>query len=265
MCIGKICSILILISISFINVACARTNVRQTSNDKVEIYKAIVQETLPHQKNAYTQGLFFHNGQLYESTGQYGESTFRKVDLKTGNVLRRLDFDNRYFVEGSCVLDNRLYILTWKEKKCFVYDINTLKYLGELYNPREGWGLTTDGKDLILSDGTDKLYFLNPMNFAVKKVLDVKVYNKPLNYLNELEYIDGKIWANVYGADELVIINPDNGIVESIIDCTNILSPRLKTTTTDVLNGIAYNPVDKSIYITGKYWPKMFKIILEKL
>lgn len=232
------------------------------SQSKTSVKKSSVKilETYPHQRNAYTQGLFFLNDELYESTGQYGQSTFRKVDLKSGNVLRRLDFDNKYFVEGSCVLDGRLYILTWKENKCFVYDINTWKYLGELYNPREGWGLTTDGKLLIMSDGSDKLFFLDPITFVLKKSVPVKLNGKPVYNINELEYIDGKVWANVYGDDNIIVINPTTGVIEEIIDCSGILSTSLKDKNTDVLNGISYNPKDGSIYITGKYWPKLFRI-----
>ncbi len=225
---------------------------------KVHTLKVI--ETLPHDRSAYTQGLFFHNGQLYESTGQYGESSFRKVELATGKVLRRLNFDPKYFVEGSCVIDGRLYVLTWKEHKCFVYDIESFKYLGELYNPREGWGLTTNGKDLIMSDGSDKLFFLDPMTFTVRKTISVTMNKKALGYLNELEFIEGDIWANVYGEDYIVIIDPASGIVKEVLNCQNLLSASLRDNSTDVLNGIAYNPADKSIYITGKYWPRMYKV-----
>ena len=177
------------------------------SQQKVPVSKVKIIETLPHQKNAYTQGLFFHKGELYESTGQYGQSTFRKVELGTGIVLRRLDFDRKYFVEGSCVLDDKLYILTWKENKCFVYDINTWKYLGEFYNPREGWGLTTNGTDLIMSDGSNNLFFLDPLTFVTKKTIKVTLNGRSISNVNELEYINGKIWANVYGDDSIVIID----------------------------------------------------------
>lgn len=231
---------------------------------QVTQYTLHVTETLPHDKTAYTQGLFFDNGTLYESTGQYGESSFRKNDLTTGKVLRRLDFDPKYFIEGSCVLDGRLYILTWKEHKCFVYDINTLKYLGELWNFTEGWGLTTNEKDLILSDGSSTLYFLDPMTFTVRSKVTVTLRGKPVMYLNELEYINGDIWANVYGEDYILIIGPDNGKVKGVVDCRNLLPRSLHTSATDVLNGIAYNPVTKSIYLTGKYWPKIYKVELVK-
>ena len=232
---------------------------------KVKEYKLQVLETLPHDQGAYTQGLFFYNGELYESCGQYGSSSFRKADLKTGKDLRRLNFDGRYFVEGSCVHDGLLYILTWREHKCFVYDINTFKYLGELYNPREGWGLTSNGKDLILSDGSSKIYFLDPQTFAVRGTKEVKMNGKPVTLLNELEYINGEIWANVYVQDYIVIIDPETGTVKGKIDCRGLLPSSLKKPTTDVLNGIALNTATGDLYLTGKYWPTMYKVkIVEK-
>lgn len=245
----------------FSNIASSQSQSKGAAK-QLKQYSVKIVETLPHDRGGYTQGLFFHNNQLYESTGQYGESSFRKVELKTGKILRRLSFDPKYFVEGSCVIDNRLYILTWKERKCFVYDIDTFKYLGELYNPREGWGLTTNGKELILSDGSDQLFFLDPMTFAVNRTMQVTLKGKALPYLNELEMINGDIWANVYGEDSIVIIDPQSGVVKGVIDCTNMLPAALRDRNTDVLNGIAYNPADQSIYLTGKYWPKMYKIIL---
>ena len=179
-----------------------------------------------------------------------------------GRVLRRLNFDSEYFVEGSVVLDGRLYVLTWQEHKCFVYDASSWKYLGELYNFTEGWGLTTDGESLIMSDGSSMLYFLDPMTFLVRKKTEVKLGDKSVRFLNELEYIDGRVWANVYGSDQIVIINPDNGRVEGVVDCRNLLSRSLRTQTTDVLNGIACNPSDGSIYLTGKFWPRLYRIEL---
>ncbi|MDO4736318.1 MAG: glutaminyl-peptide cyclotransferase [Bacteroidia bacterium] len=225
-------------------------------------YKLQVVEQLPHSRSAYTQGLFFHNNELYESSGQYGTSYFAKIDPKTSKELRRLNFDSRYFLEGACVLNNYLYILTWRENKCFVYDINTFKYLGELYNMREGWGLTTDGTHLILTDGSSSVFFMDPMTFELKKSLKVTLNGKSVNYLNELEYIDGKIWANVYCQDYIVIINPDNGVVEGRVDCKGLLPNNLRNSSTDVLNGIAYNPKTKQLLLTGKLWPKMFSVKL---
>ncbi len=227
-------------------------------------YKLKVIKEFPHSRDAYTQGLFFYNGELYESSGHYGRSYFKKVDLNTGRTLCRIDMDSKYFAEGSCVFGNYLYILTWQEHKCLIYDIKTLKYLGELWNPTEGWGLTTDGKHLIMSDGSAVLYNLDPMTFAVKSKVTVTLKGKPVNYINELEYINGEIWANIYGTDYIYIINPADGVVKGIVDCTNLLPRSLINMSTDVLNGIAYNPATKELYITGKNWPRMYKIELVK-
>ncbi len=226
-------------------------------------YSFKVEETFNHDTHSYTQGLFFHKGQFYESAGQYGESSMRKVDLKTGKVLKRQNFERRYFAEGSCILNNRLYVLTWQEKTCFVYKPDTFEKIGSFRYNTEGWGLTTDGKQLIMSDGSDRIFFRDPKNFAVKKEIKVTVNGRPLEYLNELEYIKGEIWANVYGSDYIVIINPDNGVVRAIIDCTDLLPRQLRKPSTDVLNGIAYNPANDGIYITGKNWPKLYRITLK--
>lgn len=229
---------------------------------RVRDYKIKVEESLNHDISAYTQGLFFYNNTLYESTGQYGESSLRKVDLKTGHVLQRVNYDRRYFAEGSCALDGRLYVLTWMEHRCFVYDANTLRQIGEFYNPREGWGLTTDGKSLIMSDGSSKLFFLDPLTFVEKSSLEVTLDGKALNSINELEYIDGDIWANVYGSDYIVIIDAGTGKVKGRIDCRNLLPGSLRKRNTDVLNGIAYDPQTGYIYLTGKYWPKMYRVTI---
>lgn len=230
---------------------------------KVKYYKAKVVEVLPHDVSAYTQGLFFYENQLYESSGQYGQSFFRMVDLKKGTTLRSFTLSRHYFGEGATVLNGKLYILTWLEKVVLVYDIKTFNQLGTLNNQREGWGLTNNGKELIMSDGSDKLYILNPSNFMVCSTVSVTLNGKPVKQLNELEYINGEIWANVYMTDLIVIIDPATGVVKATVDCKNLLPQSLKTAKTDVLNGIAYNPVNKQIYLTGKYWPKMYRIVLE--
>lgn len=230
---------------------------------EVKSYRLKVEEVLPHDVSSYTQGLFFHNGELYESSGQYGESSLRKVDLKSGAVLKRENFARRYFIEGSCVLDGRVYILTWQEQTCFVYDINSWKQLGTLPYTTEGWGLTTDGKSLIMSDGTSKITFRDPMTFQVQREITVNLRGKNVLYLNELEYIKGEIWANVYGSDLILRINPKDGKVTSVINCSGLLPMSLRKPSTDVLNGIAYNEKNGHIYLTGKYWPKMYRITLK--
>lgn len=232
--------------------------------EKIREYKLEVVAEYPHQVTSYTQGLFFHEGQLYESTGQYGESSLIKVDLRSGKAIQKQNFDEKYFVEGSVVLGDDLYVLTWQENVAFIYDAQTLEFKSARSYPREGWGITTDGTDLIASDGSSYLYFMDK-SLNVKKRIQVKAGNRPVSWLNELEYIDGKIWANVYTADEIAIINPENGYVEGVIDCRGLLPKKLHTYDTDVLNGIAYNPEDGKIYLTGKNWPILYEVkLIEK-
>lgn len=231
------------------------------SDAKVKMYGIEVVAEYPHDTEAYTQGLFFYGNQLYESTGLHGKSSFRKVDIETGNVLRRLDFDEKYFVEGSVMFKDNLYVLTWESRVAFLYDAKTLEYKSSWRYPREGWGITTDGKQLIASDGSANLYFLDD-KFTQKDKKLVTVDGRPVRWLNELEYIDGKVWANVYTSDEIVIINPKNGKVEGVIDCRGLLPKEQRKPSTDVLNGIAYNPETGKIYLTGKNWPKLYEIRL---
>lgn len=227
----------------------------------VRRYGVEVVAEYPHDVTSYTQGLFFHEGQLYESTGMKGESTFRKVELETGRALRRLDFDREWFIEGSCVFRDSLYILSWENQAAFKYDIDSLRFSSSWSYPREGWGLTTDGEFLIASDGSAHLYFMDD-NFKVQKRLLVKKDGHPMRWLNELEYIDGKVWANVYTTDIIVVIDPRSGDVEAEIDCSGLLDDALRDSRTDVLNGIACNPEDGRIYLTGKYWPRLYEIRL---
>lgn len=231
---------------------------------KVKEYRLEVVQEYPHDTESYTQGLFFHEGNMYESTGLHGKSTFRKVDILTGEALEKMNFDKKYFVEGSVVMGDNLYILTWESRIAFVYDAKTLEYKSSWKYPREGWGITTDGNQLIASDGTANLYFMDE-NFALDRKVIVKYEEAPVRFLNELEYIDGKIWANVYTADEIVIINPKDGRVEGVIDCRGLLPKNLHTSSTDVLNGIAYDPENENIYLTGKNWPRLYEVkLIEK-
>lgn len=233
-------------------------------NAKVRQYKAQVVAEYPHDRTSYTQGLFFYDGQMYESTGLNGKSTFRKVDIRTGKALNRLNFDRRYFLEGSVEKDGNIYMLTWQNNVAFVYDAKTLKYKTSYSYPREGWGLTTDGKSLIASDGSANLYFLDD-NFRTARKVTVRLNGRPVNDLNELEYIDGKIWANVYLTDLIVIVNPADGNVEATVDCSGLLPSRLRYDDTDVLNGIAYNPQNGKIYLTGKNWCRLYEIKLAEV
>ena len=235
-------------------VSCGTTKVRE--------YKVKVVREYPHDITSYTQGLFFHGDTLYESTGQWGESTFRTVDLATGDALTRMDFSRQYFVEGSIIFGDTLYILTWTNNLVFLYDAKTLEYKATVAYPRQGWGITTDGKQLIASDGSSYLYFMDA-DLNVLRRQRVTKDGKPVFDLNELEYIDGKVWANVYTTDMIVIIDPANGVVEATVDCRGLLPYKERTRDTDVLNGIAVDK-DGRVFLTGKYWPKMYEIELIK-
>ena len=228
---------------------------------KPKEYGIKVVKEYPHDETSYTQGLFFQGDHLIETTGQKGESTLRKVDLKTGKALKRFDFDRKYFLEGSVELNGKIFILTWLNKVAFIYDASSLEYLQTFSYPREGWGLTTDRTQLIASDGSSKLFFMDE-RFQLKKTLQVRLDGKPLRALNELEWIGGKVWANVYLTDMIVVIDPQTGNVEAKIDCTGLLPEALRDEYTDVLNGIAFNPTDGRLYLTGKYWKRLYEVEL---
>ena len=232
--------------------ACSQAQVKQYSFKVVKEY--------PHDVMAYTQGLFFHEGKLYETTGQYGTSSIRTVDLASGKPTVEKKLNRKYFGEGSVILGKDLYVLTWTNKVAFRDDAATLSYKQTVSYPREGWGLTTDGKQLIASDGSANLYFLDA-DMKLMKKLPVTMNGRPLRNLNELEWIGGKVWANVYMTDMIVMINPSTGKVEGALDCTGLLPDDLYTSATDVLNGIAIDAKGK-IYLTGKNWPKLYQIEL---
>ncbi len=234
--------------------ACSQAQVKQYGIKVVKEY--------PHRTDAYTQGLFFQDGILWETTGQYGESTIRTVDLASGEPTQLKKLNSKYFGEGSVILDGVLYVLTWTNKVAFKYDAATLTYQKTLSYPREGWGITTDGKQLIASDGSANLFFLDK-DLKLLKRLPVTMNGRSLRYLNELEWIDGKIWANVYTTDTIVIINPADGKVEAAIDCSGLLPRKLRKKDTDVLNGIALD-AEGRIYLTGKKWPRLYQVELVK-
>lgn len=222
-------------------------------------YKVIKQ--YPHDPDAYTQGLVFENGLMYEGTGLNGKSELRLVDFAQNKVLKSYKLPGEYFGEGVAVMNNKIYQLTYKSHVGLIYDKNTFKQIGQFSYPTEGWGLTHDGKNLLMSDGSNKIYFLDPN--TLQKVNEIEVYNNvaAIMQLNELEYIDGEIWANVYQTDYIVRIDPATGKVTGLIDLTNILDEQFADQV-DVLNGIAYDPATKKVYITGKLWPKLFEIQL---
>ena len=226
-------------------------------------YGIEVVKEYPHDEMSYTQGLFFQGDRMVETTGQFGESTLRLVEPATGKALKRFDFDRKYFVEGSVELDGNIYVLTWKNRVAFIFDAGTLEYKQTYSYPRDGWGLTTDGSNLIASDGSSKLFWMDG-NFKLIKTIEVRMNGKPLRNINELEWVDGKIWANVYLTDMIVIIDPATGNVEGVVDCTGLLPDSLRDEYTDVLNGIAVNPSDGRIYVTGKYWKRLYEIRIKE-
>lgn len=234
---------------------------KQGSGNEVMKQSIIIINKFPHDENAFTQGLFFHNGYLYESTGQKGFSSLRKVDIETGKVLKKLDLDPDIFAEGCALVDKKIYQISWLNKKCFVYDLNNFSLLKTFKYEGEGWGLTYNGKELIMSDGTNMLRFIEPETFQTTKLLPVIDINfNPVHYLNELEYINGEIWANVWQSDYILRIDPETGKVKGIIDCSILRSQIRYNPDTDVFNGIAYDSVQKRLFVTGKKWNLLFEI-----
>ncbi len=226
-------------------------------------YTYTVVATYPHDPEAFTQGLLYLNSDtLLEGTGQPGRSSLRRVELTTGNVLKRVNLPAPYFGEGIAVLGDRIYQLTWQHQKGFIYDLTSFAPLGNFAYTGEGWGLTTDGHSLILSDGTATIRFLHPETFAVARTIDVTLDGRPIPRLNELEFIDGEIVANIWQTHTIVRIDPATGHVTGVIDLTGILPAADRTPTTDVLNGIAYDPATKRLFVTGKNWPRLFEIKL---
>lgn len=228
---------------------------------KVHSYSLEVVKVYPHDDKAFTQGLFWHNGRLIETTGMYGESSIREVDLQTGECIIKHEFDRKYFAEGSCVLGDKLYVLTWTNKVMFICDPVTLERKKTFSYAREGWGITTDGESLIASDGSHRLYFMDG-NMKVKYALNVTFNGRQLRNLNELEWINGKIWANIYETDSIVIIDPKSGEVEGLVDCSELFNHEMRAPEADVLNGIAVSD-DGRIFVTGKYWPSLFEVRLK--
>ncbi len=214
-----------------------------------------------HDINSFTQGLTFHEGRLYEGTGQHGESHIRNYDPIKLDYSDRVDLDMNLFGEGITILNNKVYQLTYKARKGIVYDLETMNEIEQFDIPsEEGWGLTDDGSNLIMSDGTNMLTYLNPITFEVVRTQPVYNHRGKEIALNELEYVDGFIYANLYGAFFIAKIDASSGKVISYIDCRGILSPELQDSSQDVFNGIAYNPERATFYLTGKYWPKMFEV-----
>ena len=229
-----------------------------------EVFGYRVVEEFPHDPRAFTQGLFFHDGFLYESTGLRGESTLRRVDLDTGEVLEQRELLPQFFGEGAALAGDYIFQLTWEAEIGFVYTRQPFRLVREFRYSGEGWGLTFDGEHLVMSNGTDELRFLDPNSLRQVRTLRVTADGEPLPLLNELEWIEGEIWANIWTQDRIARIRPDTGEVTAFVDLAGIL-PRafaLQYPEMDVLNGIAWDAANRRIFVTGKKWPKLFEIEL---
>ncbi|MEM8530888.1 MAG: glutaminyl-peptide cyclotransferase [Chloroflexota bacterium] len=225
-------------------------------------YTYRVLNTYPHNPNAFTQGLIYEQGILYEGTGLYGESSLRRVNLTTGDVLQQHNLGEQYFGEGITIYGNRIIQLTWQENTGFIYNKENFELICTFEYPTEGWGITHDGRQLIMSDGTSTLYFWDPHTLAEIGRITVSDDGVPIDRINELEYIDGEIYANIWLTDEIIRIDPQTGHVVGRIDLTGLLPEEDRTQTTDVLNGIAYDTENDRLFVTGKLWPKLFEIEL---
>ncbi len=228
-------------------------------------YYAKITGSIPHDDEAYTQGLVYHNGFIYESTGQYGESTLRKIDPKTGKIIQKVSIPSAFFAEGIAIVNDKIYMLTWQELTCFVYDLKTLKQLSKFNYQGEGWGLSEYKNSLYMSDGTNFLKIINPANFKIEKTLSILDNSRSISNLNEMEFINGELWANIYMADIIVRINPESGNILGYIDCSILRASLQNNPSAEVLNGIAYDSTNNIIWLTGKNWNKIFTVeVLEQ-
>lgn len=218
--------------------------------------------TFPHDRGAFLQGLVWEDGVWYEGTGLRGQSTLRKVEPETGEVLQQVELDDSLFGEGITIFEDRIYQLTWQAKRGFIYDKESFELLEEFSYPTEGWGITHDGEQLIMSDGSATIYFLDPVTLEQINKITVTNQGQPVENLNELEYIDGLIYANVWQTPFIMMINPETGHVEGLLKLDDLLTPADKEIPVDVLNGIAYDADADRLFVTGKLWPKIFEIKL---
>jgi len=218
----------------------------------------------PHDSNAFTQGLILVDGKLLESTGQEGSSSLRRVELETGKILKKVDVPVPYFAEGIAVLNAKIYQLTWQHQLGFIYDLQTFERVGDFKYQGEGWGLTTDGTSLIMSDGSNRLRFIDPSNSRVTKTINVVDGSTPVGQLNELEFVQGEIYANVWHDDRIAVVDPQSGRVKAWIDLAGLIPPDELDDPEAVLNGIAYDQSSDRLYVTGKLWPRVFEIKVKK-
>jgi len=245
-------------------IGCCSNLGSSTNINVIPVYTYQVLNAYPHDQSAFTEGLVFEDGVLYEGTGLYECSNLRRVELETGKILQIRELPSQYFGEGITIYKNKIIQLTWKSHLGFVYDKYNFKLLQEFNYPNEGWGITYDGNYLIMSDGTSILHFLDPETF--EEISQIEVYEKdiPVTKINELEYVQGEIFANIWLTERIARINPLTGQVTGWIDLKGILSPEDRSEEVDVLNGIAYDTKNNRLLVTGKFWPKLFEIELIK-
>ena len=222
------------------------------------VYEVV--DNYPHDPTAFLQGLLWSEGDFYESTGLHGQSTLRRIEFPSGKILKSISLPFELFGEGIALADKRLIQLTWKSKRGLVYDRDSFVLLREFRYETEGWGITYDGKHLVMSDGSSDLTYLDPDSFAPVRKLSVVMNGRPIDNLNELEYIEGEIWSNVWQTDLILRINPATGQVTSFLNLKGILPAGMRTGNEDVLNGIAYDVQQKRIFVSGKLWPRIFEI-----
>ena len=233
-----------------------------TAYSQTPVYGYEIVNRFPHTPTAYTQGLRYFDGYMYEGTGRNGQSLLKKYQLEDGEVLQSKLLSDRYFGEGIEIVEDRIFQLTWQAHMVFVYDLETFEQQDTFYNPTEGWGLTYDGTELILSDGSANLYFVDPENFVTIRQVEVKLDGNPLRSLNELEYINGEVWANIWQTDFIVRIDPQTGVVNSLVNLTGLSEQTMRSEPEAVLNGIAYDPAQDRLFVTGKLWSDLFEIRL---
>jgi len=239
----------------------AKTN---APNAVVPKYGYQIVNIWPHDSNAFTQGLILVDGKLLESTGQEGSSSLRSVELETGKILQKVEVPEPYFAEGIAMLNGKVYQLTWQHQLGFIYDSQSLERVGEFNYQGEGWGLTTDGQSLIMSDGSHRLKYLDPSSFRVTKTITVVDGLTPVNNLNELEFVQGEIYANVWHDQRVAVIDPQTGRVKAWIDLTGLIPEGELQDEEAVLNGIAYDEANNKLFVTGKLWPRMFEIKVKR-
>ncbi len=231
-----------------------------------KVYSYEVVNTFPHDDKAFTQGFVFHGGYFYESTGQYGKSTLRKTEIETGKVVRKVDLDKKYFGEGMTIFNGKIYQLTWKKKIGFIYDLDTfeLERTFDYGKSNEGWGLTHNKEHLIKTDGTERIWFLDPETLVENRYIETYTNKRKAEKLNELEFVNGKIYANIWQQNSILIVNPQNGTIEGIVNLKGLQTKAGQEGEDNVLNGIAYDESNDRLFVTGKNWNKVFEIKLKE-